>query len=155
MFEAMKVWFYSICKRKTVFKMLKFDSVEGMPEILFYFGIEGLGDFLWSMKRAVSHGGADPASVAKDVADARADQQTLLGILKTREGFAFADHDEYMRWYRWWNVWHKQTLSNDQFNELNRLLSWDGTQTEETFAKWRPSGTWKIEVPTGDRCDWI
>lgn len=127
--------------------MLKFESVERMPEILFYFGIEGLGDFLWSMKRAVSHYGANSEELVENVANARADQQTLVDLLKTREGFNFADHEEYMRWYRWWSVWHKQTLSSDQFKELDRLLKWDGTQTEETFAKWRPSGTWKIEVP--------
>lgn len=128
------------------FKVLKITNAESMPEILIYFSIESLGSLIHTLGRAVSHSGADPLSVGPDMTNAREDQQKLVDMIKSREGFAFADHAEYMRWYRWWSSWHKNELTNEQWNKLDRLLAWDGTQTEETFANWRPEGSWREAV---------
>lgn len=137
-------------------KVLKQDDVGKAPEILVYFWIESLGDFIHCIHRARTRpSGGDPElfseGVQADVDNARSDQQQLVGKLKTRDGFTFADHAEYMRWYRWWNQWHKHQLSDDKWNELNRILKWDGSQTEETFAAWRPEGDWR-EVPETASC---
>lgn len=123
-------------------KILKQDDVDKAPEILVYFWIETLGDFIHCMGRAHRLHGAS-REVLEDAARAREDQQSLVDMLKTRDGFAFADHAEYMRWYRWWNQWHKLELSDEKWRQLDRLLKWDGTQTEETFAAWRPDGDWR------------
>ena len=98
------------------------------------------------MRRAVTKHGANPADVSVDSENARSDQETLIAHLKTREEFAFADHEEYMKWYRWWNEWHKHTLTEEQWKQLDNILRWDGTQNEETFKDWRPSGSWR-ETP--------
>lgn len=124
-------------------KLLTAKNVESAPEVLIYFFINTLGDFIWTMQRAVEKHGANHADLSKDVANARHDQGQIIEILKKRDGFAFADHAEYMTWFRWWSEWHKQSLSQDQWRTLDGMLKWDGTQTEETFAAWRPSGTWK------------
>lgn len=124
-------------------KLLTAKNVEAAPEILIYFMIQSLGDFIFAMRRAVTHYGAKETDLLTDVANAHHDQKELVDILKKRDGFAFADHAEYMTWFRWWHEWHKSSLTDDQWKQLNSLLEWDGTQTEETFAAWRPSGTWK------------
>lgn len=123
-------------------KIFNMGNVEKAPEIIVYFLIESLGDFIHCMGRAHRLHGAG-SEVLQDAAKAREDQEALIDLLKSRDGLAFADHAEYMRWYRWWNRWHKQELSEDQWKELNGLLNWNGTQTEETFAVWRPSGDWR------------
>lgn len=130
-------------------KFLKFSDVEKAPEILIYFWIEGLGDVIHSMRRAYQMHDAD-SEVLDAAALAREDQKQLVEMLKQREGFAFADHDEYMRWYRWWNRWHKHVLTDLQWSILDQLLDWDGTQTEETYAAWRPEGNWReaVEAPS-------
>jgi hypothetical protein len=125
------------------FKMLKFENTDAIPEILIYFFIESLGDFLWSMKRAVEKFGANPADLKTDCDNAYHDQQQLVELIKTRPGFNFVNHDEYMLWYRWWNNWHKRELNEEQWIELDKLIKWDGTQTEADFANWRPQGNWK------------
>jgi len=119
------------------------ENVENAPSILIYFWIESLGDFLHTMSRAVRLHGAKPEDLARDQVNAYDDQTALMNLLKSRPEFAFADHDEYMLWYRWWNHWHKHELTDSQWRVLNALLKWDGTQTEATFADWRPSGVWK------------
>jgi len=123
-------------------KILKQDNIEQAPEILVYFWIETLGDFIHCMRRAHRLHVASE-EVLQDAAAAREDQECLVELLKSRKGFAFADHADYMRWYRWWNHWHKITLTEDQWRKLDRLLKWDGTQTEETYAEWRPEGDWR------------
>jgi hypothetical protein len=125
------------------FKMLKFENTDAIPEILIYFFIESLGDFLWSMKRAVEKFGANPTDLQTDNDNAYHDQQQLVELIKARPGFNFADHAEYMLWYRWWNNWHKRELTEEQWIELDKLIKWDGTQTEADFTNWRPKGNWK------------
>lgn len=126
------------------FKMLKLEGdPTKLPEILIYFFIESLGDFLWTMKRAVQKFDAKPEDLSEDCQNAYHDQQQLVELIKTRPGLNFANHDEYMLWYRWWNHWHKRELTEEQWRELNNLIKWDGTQTEEQFAAWRPTGNWK------------
>jgi hypothetical protein len=115
--------------------------------------IESLGDFIFCIHRARTRpSGGDPElfsqGVQDDVDNARADQQALVDFLKQREGFDVADHAEYMLWYRWWNNWHKRELSDARWNELNRFLNWDGSQTEETFVDWRPEGDWRVPAVT-------
>ena len=132
-------------------RVLKAERVEDAPEILIYFWIQTLGDFLWTMHRATTRHGADPAAVGPDCENARHDQERLVAMLKTRDGFAFKDHAEYMLWFLWWNQWHKSELRCEQWDELNHLLRWDGTQTEETFAAWRPQGNWR-EVEAAVSC---
>jgi len=124
------------------FQVLKIENAESAPEIIIYFWIESLGDFIHTMQRAHRlHGAGD--AVLVDAGKAHADQTLLVEIMKSRDGFGFADHAEYMRWYRWWNNWHKNDLSDEQWSEVNSRLKWDGTQTEESFAKLRPSGSWR------------
>jgi hypothetical protein len=136
-------------ERKVVdLRVLKALGCEKAPEILIYFWIESLGNFIYAIHRARTRpSGGEPElfsdGVQRDIDNARLDQETLIDILKTREGFAFTDHAEYLKWYRWWNQWHKCELSEEKWRELNRLLRWDGTQTEETFAAWRPEGDWR------------
>lgn len=129
--------------------ILAAENVEQAPEIILYFWIESLGDFLFTMNRAVQKHGAKPEEVEQDCVNARADQQALVDLLKTRKGFEFADHAEYMKWYRWWNHWHRHVLTDEQWRELNKKLQWNGTQTEEDFAGWRPEGNWRDEKPCG------
>ncbi len=129
-------------------KVLKCENVDQAPEILIYFWIETLGDFIHCIHRARTRpSGGDPemfsAAVQADLDNAFADQKALVEMLKKRQGFAFADHEEYKRWYRWWNQWHKYSLSNERWEQLNSSLLWDGSQTEETFAAWRPEGDWR------------
>ena len=81
----------------------------------------------------------------EDAHNAYSDQQTLVELLKSREGFAFADHDEYMKWYRWWNNWHKNELTNEQWGTLDRLMG--SGKTEEDCKEWRPSGDWRNVWP--------
>lgn len=122
--------------------ILKVNNIEKAPEILIYFWIETLGDFIHCMQRAYRLHDAS-VEVLSDADRARKDQEILVDILKGRDGFKFADHAEYMLWYRWWNKWHKYELSDEDWNELNGCLKWDGTQTEETFVDWRPDGDWR------------
>lgn len=126
-------------------KVFNLDNVERAPEIIVYFLIESLGDFIYCMERAHRRYGADSV-VLDDAEKARSDQRALVEMLKSRDGFGFADHSEYMRWYRWWNRWHKSKLDDEQWGQLNRLLKWDGTQTDETFFAWRPDGDWRETI---------
>lgn len=82
------------------------DDFDKAPEILIYFTIESLGGFMFAIHRARTRpSGGEPelfsVDVQADIDNARHDQEALVEILKSREGFAFADHAEYMRWYRW------------------------------------------------------
>jgi hypothetical protein len=131
-------------------KILKQNEVEKAPEILVYFWIQTLGNFIHSMGRAYHRYGASVA-VLDEALRAREDQELLVEMLKKRDGFAFADHVEYLRWFHWWHQWHMHGLPEERWNELDSLLRWDGTQTEETFAGWRPSGDWR-EVPETAAC---
>lgn len=124
------------------FKMLTLPDIQNAPEILIYFSIETLGDFLNVMRRAKRHGDVKSDDCKVDEQNAYHDQKQLVEVLKQR-GFAVDDHEQYMKWYRWWNHWHRRTLNDDQWNELNRIIEWDGTQTEETFRDWRPAGNWQ------------
>lgn len=130
------------------------DDFDKAPEILIYFTIESLGGFMFAIHRARTRpSGGEPelfsVDVQADIDNARHDQEVLVEILKSREGFAFADHAEYMRWYRWWNNWHRE-LSDERWKQLDDLLNWDGTQTEELFADWRPSGDWRVPQAAED-----
>lgn len=124
-----------------MFKMLKIEDGTNLPEIMIYFYINTLGDFLWVQRRAKNRGDMAADVGLEDEANAYADQQKLVEILKAREGFAFAGHHEYMRWFRWWSNWHKKELSNDEWRRLDRLLG--VAKTEEEFAEWRPAGDWR------------
>lgn len=135
------------------FRILKVNDVQNAPEIIIYFLIEGLGDFIHCIHRARTRPSGGDAGlftqkVQDDVENARADQIALVEILKQREELAFKDHEEYMQWYRWWNRWHKRDLTDEQWNALDRLLKWEGWQTEETFSEWRPQGDWRSSTVT-------
>lgn len=127
------------------FKMMKFEGTDpnALPEILIYFFIQELGDIIWTMRRAVQKFDADPTEVKPTSDNAYHDQQQLLEIIKSRPGFNFANHAEYLLWYRWWHHWHMNELTPEQWSELKSLITWDGTQTEASFAAWRPKGHWK------------
>lgn len=127
-----------------MFKMIKKLTAEdatNLPEIMIYFYINSLGDFLWVQKRAKIRGEMAAGDGVVDEENAYHDQQKLVEILKAREGFQFKDHAEYMQWFCWWSNWHKRELTDDQWRALNRLCSeW---KTEADFAGWRPSGDWR------------
>lgn len=134
------------------FKILDAKSVQSAPEILIYFWIKTLVDFIDCMNQARSLASAeDPVhgqSVTDDIENANSDQELLVDMLKSRKEFAFTNYDEFKRWYRWWNHWHNSQLSSDQWKLLKKILKWDETQTEETFVDWRPSGDWRTSVAT-------
>lgn len=126
--------------------MLKIDYSSDTPEILIYFYIQTLGDFLYFQHRLKRRGEID-VNCGIEEEEAAYDQQVkLVEVLKTKEGFNFANHDEYLQWYRWWNNWHKNELSDEEWRKLDRFLAVG--KTEEDFAKWRPSGSWRKDKIT-------
>ena len=131
-------------KPNVVFSMLKIENGESLPEIMIYFCINSLGDFLYVQRRAKGRGEMAADVGLEDEANAYSDQQKLVEILKTREGMNFADHAEYMRWFTWWSNWHKHELTEEKWRELDRLISVG--KTEDDFAGLRPSGDWRSEA---------
>ena len=125
------------------------EAIESGPEIMTYMLIDNIGAFTWRMNHDMADGRIpkkDHAAIDEDIKQAVKEQQRLVRSL-TRFGVKtpLDENDrpteEYWKWYRWWSEWHKSTLTNEQWDELNAVLGME--MTEEQIQKYRPEGDWR------------
>jgi len=130
------------------------DVIENGPELMVYFFIDQIGAFSWRMNHEMAHGRIEQqhhAAIDKDIERAKQQQVRLVkclprfGVEKPLDESNRATED-YWKWYRWWSNWHKNTLTNDEWDALQRDLGADGTMTQEQIEKYRPEGDWR-ETP--------
>lgn len=132
--------------------MLKKEYLEHVlsngSEILSYLSIEGIGSFIWNMRHDMSHGYIPlehHKGIEKDIINAT-DQQ--IRIVKSLTRFGVENPldennrptENYWKWYRWWNGWHKHTLTEEEWKEVDANVGID--MTEEQIAKYKPNGDW-------------
>ncbi len=124
--------------------MLKFFAVEDeskLSELMIYIYIDATDCFLNFQNSAKMQGKIAENSWVDAECAAREDQQALIRVLISRDEFDFADHHEYLKWYRWWRNWHKSVLTDQEWNILNCMLK--GDLSEDDLLKWRPKGNWR------------
>lgn len=124
------------------------EAIERGPEIMTYMLIDHIGAFTWRMNHDMAHGRIpeeEHGPIDQDIEAAVKEQQRLVRSL-TRFGVNTPldenNHptEEYWKWYRWWSNWHKNTLTDEEWNEMDVVLSMDMTQ--EQIEKYRPEGSW-------------
>ena len=128
--------------------MLKFFAVEDeskLSELMIYIYIDATDCFLNFQNSAKMQGKIAENSWVDAERAAREDQQALIRVLISRDEFDFADHHEYLKWYRWWRNWHKSVLTDQEWNILNCMLKNDlcDNLSEDDLLKWRPKGNWR------------
>lgn len=122
-------------------------EVDGMSEIMLYFLIDAIGAFTWRMNHDYAHGRIpedDMVAINKDIERLRVKQDRAVknlprfGVNPLEDGKTTA---EYWAWYKWWNHWHKDELTNEQWDELNQKMN-----EKADLSSYRPSGDWHALV---------
>jgi hypothetical protein len=117
------------------------------PEVAVYMAINEMGSFMFHMEHDMSHGRIPESSwpaIDADIQRCR-EQQVALAKSLTRFGLQkpFDENDkpteEYWKWFRWWNSWHKG-MSDEEWRVVNPMI--DLTMTPEQIARCRPQGDW-------------
>lgn len=106
-----------------------------------YFAIEELGGIIWRINHDVGHGRM-PESCLKDLPQLNESirlavgQSARFGVEEPlRENGA--GNDNYWKWYRWWNAWHKG-MGDEQWDEVAAAMG-----AKEDLVGFRPEGDWK------------
>ena len=124
----------------------KLSEIDSMGESMFYFLVDSIDGFSWRMRHDHAHGrisDEDMKGIEKDLERLHGEQVRAIRNL-TRFGIAkpLTDDDEptyeYRAWYKWWNHWHHNDLTNEQWDELNHKIS-----AKEDISSYRPSGDWR------------
>jgi len=101
------------------------DRIESAPEIEIYFMVDECGDFIWRMNHSMANGRIPTsahAEVSHDVANTRevqslcVEQLPRFGINDALDGVQ--PTAVYWEWYRRWNHWHKNVLTDEQWGEI-------------------------------------
>ena len=125
-------------------------AIKEGPEIAIYMMIEDIGGFIWRMRHDMAHGRIpqqDHPAVTREVQTASEEQRRLITEALPRFGVTEPlnsegrGSDDYWRWYRWWNAWHKG-MTDAEWKEVDPIIRFD--MTPEQIAKVRPSGSWKV-----------
>lgn len=121
-------------------------EVDSMSESMLYFLVDSIGGFSWRMRHDHAHGrisDEDMKSIEEDLKKLHVKQVRAIKNL-TKFGIAkpLMDDgnptDEYRAWYRWWNHWHHNVLTDEQWRELNDKMS-----AKEDISSYRPNGDWR------------
>lgn len=105
--------------------------IQEMSEVELYFVIDGCGAFIWRMNHDMAHGRIEQehhAAIDEDITRMRATQKEAILELP-RVGIAQplneqgAGTPEYWTWYQTWSAWHKDKLSDGEWNDLNARIS--------------------------------
>ena len=117
------------------------ELVSTCSEAKLYFIIEELGGMIWRINHDVGHGRM-PDSCLKDLPKLNEYIQTAVGhtlrfgVEEPLRGNG-AGNDNYWKWYRWWNAWHK-VMSDDEWGEIAAAMNAD-----EDLSELRPEGDWR------------
>ena len=123
------------------------EMIDGMNEISLYFLIEEIGGFIWRMNHDMAHGRIPIDShvvIDSDISNVRKHQAYAVERLRdVVEGLDPTDADahpttEYFNWYRWWNNWHKNELTEEQWSEISIKM-----RNGEDISTYRPQGSWQ------------
>lgn len=119
-------------------------EIDQMSEIHLYFLIDFVGAFTWRMTHDYSHGRIpenDWPGIQKDINRLR-ERQTRAAKTLSKFGVKVSDDgkptDEYWAWYKWWSHWHKDELSAEEWDALDRKLT-----AHEDVSAFRPKGDWR------------
>lgn len=116
--------------------------VSEMNEVELYFMIDGIGGFIWRMNHDMGCGRIpqkDCAAIDKDIEKMRVVQMDALREL-SRFGITALDGDgnatpEYWIWYRTWSSWHKDTLTHEEWLDLDKRIHRGLTEQEAAQCK--------------------
>lgn len=122
--------------------------IEDGPEVLIYMAVESLGAYNWRMRHDHNRGHITEENWAgiEKVIEKNIELQNNLVKSITRFGVdPFDENDkpttDYWKWYKWWNNWHQNTLSNEEWYEVDAML--DPDMTEDEIKHCRPEGSWQ------------
>lgn len=128
------------------------EAVKICTEQTLYFLINALSGYIWRMNHDMADGRI------KENINLEEEQYALefcvlqttrfgVEVPEAKEGEHIKNTDSYTEWYRWWNSYFQRDLSQEEFDEYNRLFS-EG----KDISHFRPKGDWrpqeKLETET-------
>ena len=115
-------------------------DIRTCSESSLYFLIETFGGFLWRLR----HDSAD-GRIQIDHKGEQVLQQKIEGLVDQTVRFGVSEPrnekgatEEYRRWYRWWNSWHRG-MSDEEWEKVDTQLS----ESAEYREKLQPPGNWQ------------
>lgn len=119
------------------------DKIDVFPEYECYFLIEDCGGFIWHMNHEIGHGRIQSTpGIEQDILNVREIQeyvvskQNKFGVDPESVNLP-RDLSDYWKWYEFWNNWHKNDLTNEQWNEISKRL-----KSEESIQEFLPTTKW-------------
>jgi len=122
------------------------DKIEKMQEVEYYLFIEECGWFLWHTNHEMSHGRiSESPELTADIVKIREIQEYLVSKLgkfgvNPESTKAPRDISEYWHWYDHWHKWHKETLTDEEWETVTNRLSKD-----EDISEFLPKRKWNEE----------
>lgn len=111
--------------------------IEQMNEGMLYFAIESLGGQIWFYEHGLADGRI-PEDPSLDVAllEMRQIQRKAVAQLPKFGIDSLGDSDRpteaYLQWYQRWNHWHKNELSDNEWERVQEALK--ACQEDETYC---------------------
>ena len=117
-------------------------KLEKLNEIDIYFMIDSCGAFIWRMTHDMSHGRiSDTVGVSKEIEEVKVIQefaaQQLLKFGIDPATRSDRPNGQYWKWYNFWNNWHKNELSEKQWNIISNKMEKEEDYSEFYLKKMR------------------
>jgi len=116
-----------------------------MSEVELYFLIDGIGGFIWQMNHDMADGRIPQKNHQVIDDDIEKMRQTQLEAIRELSRIGITQPldeqgrgtPEYWTWYRTWSAWHKNKITSEEWNVLNRHMSHGLTAEEIEECKCR------------------
>jgi hypothetical protein len=122
------------------------DKIKTASEVEHYMFIQECGDFIFTMEHGLAHGDIPTGKgVEEDVKDVRELQEYVVSQLgkfdvDPKSTIAVGEDrkdSSYWKWFEHWHTWHKEELTNEEWQIVSEKL-----QNEEDLSEYLPKKKW-------------